>query len=87
MGRLWPPGVAADAASGLQAVEVGHLHVHEHEVHGLALNGLNGAEAVLGEEHAVAFAFEDGAEEGLGGRPVLGHEDGGGAGGGLRDHF
>ncbi len=48
-----------DLAGCLQAVHLGHLDVHQHEVVRESLDGLDGLDAVRGDIGAVAERFED----------------------------
>lgn len=92
--------VGAEGGGGGEAVEFGHLHVHEDEVVGLGEGGGDGLVAVGGEvgvdaelgEHGlgdltvdeVVFGEED-AEVGKAGGGVGGGEGGGGGGGGIAE--
>ena len=67
--------VLADPPGGLEAVHLGHLHVHEDDVVGVAADGLEGLEAVEGVVGAVAEALEDQEDELLVGGVVLDGED------------
>jgi len=48
----------ANGAGGLEAVELGHLHVHENEIERAGLEGGDGGLAIASEHDEVAVAAE-----------------------------
>ena len=48
----------ADGGGGLEAVHLGHLHVHQHQVERLLLQGGQRLLAVVGHDHRVAVLLQ-----------------------------
>ena len=67
-GRSSGDQLRGDLARGLEAVHLGHLHVHQHHVVGLALHRLDGLDAVRREVGAVAHLLQDAAARASGSR-------------------
>ena len=65
----------ADAARRLEAVHLGHLHVHQHHVVGLALDRLDRLDAVARQVGAVAHLLQQAQRELLVHDVVLGQQD------------
>ncbi len=58
-----PPLSLADAGRRLEAIHLGHLHVHQDQVEGLLLPGGEGLLAIAGDVHRVpALLQEDGRQ-------------------------
>jgi hypothetical protein len=64
-----------DPARRLEAVELGHLQIHEYEVVVGACNGRHGLQAVLDDVRGVAVSLEQAQDELLIDGVVLCHED------------
>lgn len=62
----------ADQPGGLDAVEDGHLDIHEHQVEALHIEGAKGVLAVGDGGHVLAQLLEHGGEDELVDRVVLG---------------
>ena len=48
----------ANGSGGLQAVHIGHMNVHEHDIEGLGFQRLQCAQAIVGGFHAHADQFQ-----------------------------
>jgi hypothetical protein len=66
----------ADAPGGLEAVDVGHLHIHQDEIEVAGLEGGDRRPAVRSEDDEVAVAAQQGGDDLGVDRVVLGEEDG-----------
>ena len=69
-----PAGPRLDPAGRLEAVELRHLDVHEDDVVGLALDGIDGEPAVLDDVRPVAEPLQHARRDALVDRVVLGDE-------------
>ena len=74
-GRCAGSPARADPARRLEAVHLGHLHVHQHHVVGLALHRLDRLDAVRREVGAIAHLLQQAQRELLVHHVVLGQQD------------
>jgi hypothetical protein len=75
MMRGWTVRPCPDPPRRLEAVHLGHLHVHQHDVVDVAADALEGLEAVVRAVGPVPESLEDQQDQLLVGRVVLDGED------------